>query len=86
MRFSMTHPHRLIPLGDSMPNDWNPVWTGVYSTTGLLVDRDDENDCFTDKEEGESDADALDAGDHPVSGISLLLMNQAIDAAAARSH
>lgn len=50
------------------------------------MDRDDENDCFTDKEEGESDADALDAGDHPVNGISLLLMKQAIDAAAARSH
>ena len=50
------------------------------------MDRDDENDCFTDKEEGESDAVALDAGDHPVSGISLPLMKQAIDAAAARSH
>lgn len=72
--------------GDGMPDDWNPGYSAGDSTTGLLVDRDDDNDGFSDKEEEEAGTDSLDAGDQPVSGMSILLIKQAIDAAAARSQ
>ncbi|UZP74328.1 serine protease [Candidatus Paraluminiphilus aquimaris] len=72
--------------GDGLPDDWNPGYTALDSTTGLLVDRDDDNDGYTDKEEEEAGTDSLDAGDQPVSGMGILLIKQAIDAAAARGQ
>jgi hypothetical protein len=72
--------------GDGLPDDWNPGYTALDSTTGLLVDRDDDNDGYTDKEEEEAGTDSLDAGDQPVSGMGIILIKQAIDAAAARSQ
>jgi subtilisin family serine protease len=72
--------------GDGLPDDWNPGYTALDSTTGLLVDRDDDNDGYTDKEEDEAGTDSLDAGDQPVSGMGIILIKQAIDAAAARSQ
>ena len=68
--------------GDGLPDDWNPGYTGLDSTTGLLVDRDDDNDGYTDKEEEEAGTDSLNPADLPVSGMSILLIKQAIDAAA----
>jgi hypothetical protein len=72
--------------GDGMPDDWNLGYSAGDSTTGLLVDRDDDNDGYTDKEEEEAGTDSLDAGDQPVSGMGIILIKQAIDAAAARSQ
>jgi hypothetical protein len=68
--------------GDGLPDDWNPGYTALDSTTGLLVDRDDDNDGYTDKEEEEAGTDSLNPADLPVSGMSILLIKQAIDSAA----
>ena len=46
------------------------------------MDRDDDNDGYTDKEEEEAGTDSLNPADLPVSGMSILLIKQAIDAAA----
>lgn len=34
--------------GDGLPDDWNPGYTAVDSTTGLVLDDDDDNDGIVD--------------------------------------
>ena len=82
-RSRTTHPHRLIPM--AIADDWYPGYSAGDSTTGLLVDREDDNDGFTDKEE-EAGTDSMNAGEQPVSSMSILLIKQAIDVAAAGSQ
>ncbi|EHQ56736.1 subtilisin-like serine protease [gamma proteobacterium HIMB55] len=72
--------------GDGMPDDWNPGYTARDSESGLVLDLDDDNDGYSDKEEEEADTDSLNAADQPISGMSILLIKQAIDSAAARSQ
>ena len=72
--------------GDGMPDDWNPGYTARDSESGLVLDLDDDNDGYSDKEEEEAGTDSLNAADQPISGMSILLIKQAIDSAAARSQ
>ena len=72
--------------GDGMPDDWNPGYTARDSESGLVLDLDDDNDGYSDKEEEEAGTDALNAADQPISGMNILLIKQAIDTAAARSQ
>ena len=72
--------------GDGMPDDWNHGYTARDSESGLVLDLDDDNDGYSDKEEEEAGTNTLNAADQPISGMSILLIKQAIDSAAARSQ
>jgi len=72
--------------GDGMPDDWNLGYSARDSESGLVLDLDDDNDGYSDKEEEEAGTDSLNAADQPISGMNILLIKQAIDAAAARSQ
>ena len=45
--------------GDGMPDDWNLGYTAEDSTTGLVLDLDDDNDGFTDLEELDARSDEI---------------------------
>ena len=68
--------------GDGMPDDWNPGYSARDSESGLVLDLDDDNDGYSDKEESEAGTDALDANDQPFLKMSKVLIKAAIDKAA----
>jgi hypothetical protein len=53
---------------DGMPDQWNEGYTAFDSTTGLVLDEDDDNDGYTDREELEAGTDSKNAADAPVTG------------------
>ena len=68
--------------GDGMPDNWNPGYSERDSESGLVLDLDDDNDGYSDKEESEAGTDALDANDQPFLKMSKVLIKIAIDKAA----
>ena len=68
--------------GDGMPDNWNPGYSERDSESGLVLDLDDDNDGYSDKEESEAGTDALDANDQPFLKMSKVLIKVAIDKAA----
>ena len=64
----------------------NSGYTARDSESGLVLDLDDDNDGYSDKEEEEAGTDSLNAADQPISGMNILLIKQAIDTAAARGQ
>ena len=68
--------------GDGMPDNWNPGYSERDSESGLVLDLDDDNDGYSDKEESEAGTNALDANDQPFLKMSKVLIKVAIDKAA----
>ena len=66
--------------GDGMPDDWNEGYGTADSSTGLIVDRDDDGDGYSDIEELSEGSDPLDSGDQPeVLGMSSAIMRTIIE-------
>jgi hypothetical protein len=68
--------------GDGMPDNWNPGYSERDSESGLILDLDDDNDGYTDKEEADAGTNSQDASDQPVFGMNIILLKMALDKAA----
>ena len=51
--------------GDGMPDTWNEGYGATDSSTGLVVDPDDDGDGYSDIEELSEGSDPLDSNDQP---------------------
>ena len=66
--------------GDGMPDDWNEGYGATDSSTGLVVDPDDDGDGYSDIEELSEGSDPLDSGDQPeVLGMSSAILRTIIE-------
>ena len=48
----------------------------------MILDLDDDNDGYTDKEEADAGTNSQDASDQPVFGMNIILLKMALDKAA----
>ena len=65
--------------GDGMPDNWNPGYSERDSESGLVLDLDDDNDGYTDKEEVDAGTNSQDASDQPVFGMNIILFKMVLD-------
>jgi hypothetical protein len=78
-----TFPHDVFASvdADGMPDNWNPGYSERDSESGLVLDLDDDNDGYSDKEESEAGTNGLYANDQPVLKMRKVLIKAAESAA-----